>query len=341
MSPPSIKYNRFIIIGIAAIIVTGIVIITLDRNSILSIAGKVNWMLVSIALATTGGSYFFQCFSYVILNRIFNVNPGFGVLFRVGFASIAIGNIVSIPFGVTEHGIRVLLLVPRGYKGGDVVAASVFHSYIKDVAILVMAPAVLLFQVFIKPLDSDASRYLIIVAVLATILLIIYSLIFLSKVIRGYILRGIAKLWRLITRRDPQRQTGDFDQSIEQTKAKLREHPGTGLILLGFMFGDWIFVLATLELCFMALGMVTPFLPLASGYIVGKTAAVLSFIPGGIGVQTTSTGGIYSLLGIPFNLAILVAILFRVVYQYIPYIGSFPLFRSLLRIASKQNQNHH
>jgi glycosyltransferase 2 family protein len=105
--------------------------------------------------------------------------------------------------------------------------------------------------------------------------------------------------------------------------------------LLSLLLGDWIFVLGTLELCFMALGLVTPFTILTSGFIVGKTAAILSFIPGGIGVQDTSTAGIYSLLGISFNIAILVAVLFRVVYHYIPYIVSLPLFRSLLKAAYK------
>jgi uncharacterized protein (TIRG00374 family) len=337
MSQPTIKYNRFIIIGVIALLVTGIVIIALDRNSISGIIGKANWLFVGLALISTGLSYFFQCFSFVILNRLFDINPGFGMLFKIGYVSLAIGNIVSTPLGITEHAIRSVLLVPRGYRGGDVVAASVSHSYIKDVAILFLAPGVLLFQVLTEHLASNVSRILTILAILAVALLIVYSLIFLSKNIRGFILRGIAKIWRLIVRRNSQKQTGDFNNAIEQTKTELSEHPRLGFLLLGFMFGDWIFTLVTFELCFMAFGLVTPFTSLTSGYIVGRTAALLSLIPGGIGIQSTSTAGIYSLLGIPFSIALLVAVLFRVVYQYIPYISSFPLFRSLLRLAS-QNQ---
>ncbi len=332
MSQSPIRYNRFIIIGVAAILVSGIVIITLDRNSIIGILSKANWLFVGIALVTTGGSYFFQCFSFVILYRLFDINPGFNLLFQVGYTSIALGNMISTPFGVTEHAIRSLLLVPRGYKFGDVVAASIFHSYIKDIAILIMAPGVLFFQILTETLSANVIKILVIVASLAMALLIIFSLLFLSKVVRGYILLGLTGIWQLIARHSLRKQAADFDNAIEQTKVRLREHPGVGFILLGFMFGDWIFTLATLELCFIALGLIMPFTSLTSGYIVGKTATILSLIPGGIGIQAPSTGGIFSLLGIPFSLALLVAVLFRVVYQYIPYIASLPLFRSLVKM---------
>ncbi len=331
MAQLPIKYNRLILIAVAAFVVTGIIIIALDREQIVGIVGKANWVYAGIAAIATGGSYFFEIYSYIVLNRLFNINPGYGKLFSIGFTSTAIGNVVSTPFGVTDHTIRGILLVPRGYKSGDVVAASIFHSYIKDVAILILAPGVMIYQLLTEDLSPIASRVLIIVAILTTALLIIFSLLLLSKVVRGYILRVLFRLWRLITRRNPQKFMGDFDNAVEETKTKLKEHPALGFILLGSMFADWLFVLVSLELCFLAFGLTAPFTSVTSGYIVGKTAAIISFIPGGIGVQTLSTAGIYSLLGIPFSIAILVDVLFRVIYQYIPYVISLFLFRYLLK----------
>lgn len=336
MNQSSLSYNRLIIIAVTALLVTGIVIIVLDRNNIANLIGKANWLYIGIALITTGGSYFCQCYCYVLLNRLFDVNPGFKTLFLVGFASIAIGNVVSTPFGLTEHGIRAMLLVPRGYKFGNVTAASIFHSYIKDAAILILGSGVLFYQVLTEDLPTRVTRILIGVALLASVLLIIFSLLFLSKRMRRLILRGLSNLWRFFTKRDLRKQADDFDRAIELTKTELRKRPKIGFILLGFMFGDWIFALATLELCFNALGLTTPFTTLTSGYIVGKAAAILSLIPGGIGVQSASTGGIYTLLGIPFSIAILAAVLFPLVYQYIPFITSFPIFRSLLRAIRRR-----
>jgi uncharacterized protein (TIRG00374 family) len=334
MAQTPIKYNRFIIIAVIAFVVTGLIIIALDRQQIVSIVGKANWVFAGIAAITTGGSYFFECYSYIVLNRLFNINPGYGKLFSIGFTSIAIGNVVSTPFGVTDHSIRGLLLIPRGFKSGDVIAASIFHSYIKDVAILVLAPGVMIYQLLTENLSPAASRILIIVAILTAALLAVFSLLFLSRVIRGYILRALFKVWRLIARRNPQNIMGDFDNAVDETKTKLKEHPALGFILLGSMFADWIFALGSLELCFMAFGLTAPFTSVTSGYIVGKTAAIISLIPGGIGIQTLSTAGTYALLGIPFSIAILVDVLFRVIYQYIPYVISLFLFRYLLKSVS-------
>jgi uncharacterized membrane protein YbhN (UPF0104 family) len=54
-------------------------------------------------------------------------------------------------------------------------------------------------------------------------------------------------------------------------------------------------------------------------------------IPGGLGVQEASLAGIYALLGIPFAQAVLVSILFRVVYDFIPFLLSLGLYRRLIR----------
>ncbi len=339
MGQPPISYNKFLIIAIIAFVVTGIVIVAMAHNNIANIIGKAKWVYLGIALATTSISYFFQVFSYVILNRLFQVNPGFGLLSVIGFASIAIGNVVSTPFAITEHGIRALLLVPRGFKAGDVLGASIFHSFIKDVAILVLAPGVMIYQSLTDQLSAQVVRIFIIVAVLALLLLVIFCLIFIFGKIRRAILGALARIWRFITHHSPKKQFDDFDKAIEQTNTHLKQHPRTGLYLLGLMVGDWIFALATLELCFNAFGLVTPFTTLTSGFIVGKTATVLSLIPGGIGVQSTSTGGIFALLGIPFKTGTLVAELFRISYQYIPYIASLVIFRQLLR-NMRQSRQH-
>ncbi|MEI2691160.1 MAG: lysylphosphatidylglycerol synthase domain-containing protein [Anaerolineae bacterium] len=53
--------------------------------------------------------------------------------------------------------------------------------------------------------------------------------------------------------------------------------------------------------------------------------------PGGLGVQEGSMSGIYALFGVPFQQAVLAAILFRVLYYFVPYLFSLSLYRRLLR----------
>jgi len=87
---------------------------------------------------------------------------------------------------------------------------------------------------------------------------------------------------------------------------------------------------AALWFCFAALGNAPGLGVLLSGFGIGLSAGNLSFIPGGLGVQEASMAGIYALLGMSFARAALVAILFRVVSDFIPFFVSLPFYEQLL-----------
>ena len=54
-------------------------------------------------------------------------------------------------------------------------------------------------------------------------------------------------------------------------------------------------------------------------------------VPGGMGVQEGSMAGVYGLLGVPFEQAVLVSLVFRVVYSVIPFGVSLSLYYRALR----------
>ena len=70
---------------------------------------------------------------------------------------------------------------------------------------------------------------------------------------------------------------------------------------------------------------------LLTGFSLGITAGFVSLVPGGLGVQEGSMAGIYALLGVPIGVAIVAAILFRIVYYFIPFLASLGFYRRLLR----------
>ncbi len=69
------------------------------------------------------------------------------------------------------------------------------------------------------------------------------------------------------------------------------------------------------------------------GFTVGILAGNLSFIPGGLGVQEASMAGVYALLGVPFVKATFTSILFRVLYDFIPFAVSLGFYHPLLRTS--------
>jgi uncharacterized protein (TIRG00374 family) len=75
---------------------------------------------------------------------------------------------------------------------------------------------------------------------------------------------------------------------------------------------------------------------LITGFSLGITAGFVSMVPGGLGVQEGSLAGIYALFGIPIGTAVLAAILFRIVYYFVPFLVSLGFYRRLLRENSSE-----
>jgi uncharacterized membrane protein YbhN (UPF0104 family) len=75
---------------------------------------------------------------------------------------------------------------------------------------------------------------------------------------------------------------------------------------------------------------------LIAGFNFGITLTIVSFIPGDLGVQEASMAGVFALFGVPFSQGVLVAILFRVVYYFVPFIVSSAFYWDLLRGRGKE-----
>jgi uncharacterized protein (TIRG00374 family) len=94
---------------------------------------------------------------------------------------------------------------------------------------------------------------------------------------------------------------------------------------------DWAFSAAALWFSFYALGVTLLPGELVAGFVIGTVAGVVSMIPGGLGVREGSTAGVFSLLGIALEPALLASVLYRVVYFMVPYAVSLGFYWRLLR----------
>jgi uncharacterized protein (TIRG00374 family) len=115
----------------------------------------------------------------------------------------------------------------------------------------------------------------------------------------------------------------------------MRQQPISILIVLTLVIIDWSASAATLWLSFRSLGIALMLGQVITGFVIGIVAGVASMIPGGLGVQEGSMAGIFALLGVSFDRAVLASVLFRVIYFFVPYLISLTLYRGLLRQASE------
>jgi len=155
-----------------------------------------------------------------------------------------------------------------------------------------------------------------------------------GRSVRQRVLRLASRLWNRVTHRHIEEPLSNFDSAMSRGVAAFRRHPDQLAVLALMVTADWSFSLVTLWFCFDALGEPLKLGVLITGFSIGITAGVLSMVPGGLGVQEGSMAGIYTLLGVPLEQAVLAAILFRVVYYFIPYLVSLVFYRRLLRGSS-------
>ncbi len=323
------RQQTILAITIIAFLALAVLAVALDYKSLSQVLGKSNLVLTVVALVFTMVSYVCLSLGYVIINRAFGVPVGWGHLFQVGFVSSALNNILAF-LGAAGHSLRMALVRnPKG-GGGEVLAASLFHSYLNNVMmflLLVLGLIVLLASNIVY--GGGAVSLGLIAGFLVLSLGLATAMLFIAR-LRWWLIRAIAWVWRRITRKDLMPFMTEFSHALTHGLAALGRQPGTTAGVLALMLGDWAFAAVALWFCFAALGGAPGVGILLSGFGIGISAGNLSFIPGGLGVQEASMAGVFALLGRSFGQAVLAAILFRVVYDFVPFLLSLSLYGRLL-----------
>ena len=323
------NYRRLIIFAVIILVMIGVLIIALDWHEVRRIIGKAQWHLVLPAFVFVAISYSCLSYSFVVLNRSFGIKLKQWDLFEIGFVSIVLGHIMSFA-GVPQYSLRLLLMKSRGLAVGDILAPSVFDSYLNNLAMLTLFPIGIIHLFVSHSLSrGEMVGFGITVAVVVVVLILASAIIF-GRSIRAVALRVLTKLWHLITHHNIGNSVQIFDKTLTSGVSVIRSRPLVIALLVALIVGDWTSTVIAVEFCFDALGNPIGLGVLVTGFAIGITAGVLSMVPGGLGVQEGSMAGIYALLGVPFEQAILAAILFRIVYYFVPFLVSLGFYRRLL-----------
>jgi uncharacterized protein (TIRG00374 family) len=149
--------------------------------------------------------------------------------------------------------------------------------------------------------------------------------------LRVFMLRGIGNVWHLVSRRDIQKTLEQFNDAVTLGVDDLKKRRRNRVPLAVSIAVDVAASIAALWFCFAALGIPVQIGVLLTGFNFGITLTVISFIPGDMGVQEATMAGVFALFGVPFSSGVIAAILFRIVYYFIPFVISLAFYWSLLR----------
>jgi uncharacterized protein (TIRG00374 family) len=323
------RYQRIIPALVLALVILGVIIVILDWREVGRVLVEANWWQVLPALAFTAGSYLCLSYGMAAVFSIFRIRLGTRDLLEIGFVSNALNYLLSVG-GTIGLSLRFMLMKRRGLSAEDILAPSLFHSYFNNLALFALLPVGLLNILLSHPLSIGSRWGIGTGAVILVILLILATLlVFISKV-RIFLLNQLARLWRTITHKEIGPALRDFNNALEKGVITIRRHPISLLRPVLFIIGDWTFSIMALWFCFLSFGTHLGVGTLITGFGAGVTVGLLSLIPGGLGIQEGSMSAVYAGLGVPLEQALLAAVLFRVVYYFVPFLISLAFYRRLL-----------
>ncbi len=310
---------------VATVVLLGGLLIIADWEEILTVIARSNWMFLLPALAMTAISYACISYSFAEVSLLIEIPIGRNRLAGIGFVSTVLNHLVQSG-GVVGYGVRYALMQRERVPLNDVLAASMLHFYLTSLAMQAILPLGFAYLLSNAALSRAVSIAIGSLASVLFLLFIVQSLLVFRSGTRRALLNGIRRFVKRFFRKDLERVLADFDTAMARGVAGMRRKPRSALLIGALVLVDWFGSALALGFCFEALG--APLKPavLFTGFVIGMTAGVLSALPAGIGVQDGSMAGVFALLGVGFEEAVLAALLFRGVYYVVPYLVSLAFY---------------
>jgi uncharacterized protein (TIRG00374 family) len=324
------RRSKTIVLIVAAFVVVVTVLIALKWKEVSQVLAEATWQSTLVAVALCLASDACLSYGYVLVNLAFSIRMGSLELLEIGFVSSTLNNVMALA-GAPAHSMRVMLIERRGVESGEIVAASLFHSFVSNVVILALFIVGLVSLLFGHVVLGNSPATLVFAVVMVVALLVLVIAIMVVRSLRTWVLLMVKTAWKWASHRDIGPFMADLDSALSKGLGAFKRHR---ILLVGLVLvevADWALSAGGLWFCFSALGDGPSLSVLLAGFSIGISAGNLSMVPGGLGVQEASMAGVFALLGVPFAQAALAAILFRVANNFVPFFVSLPLYAHLVR----------
>jgi uncharacterized protein (TIRG00374 family) len=319
------------LIGIIVIVVLiGTIFVASDWENFSQVLREANWRLILPALFFTVLSYSCVGISYAMVSKLLRIKMGWRDLSEIGFVTVILNHVVTTG-GVAGLSVRYLLMERHGVKMREMLSSSLMHFYLTSIVMIAALPFSFYYLLNNAALPKGVAIFIGIVSVIVIAGSIIGALLLFVNALRSPVLGFVGKIVNKFTRQDIHDRFERFNTSLNMGSTKLGTQPLKTLTIILIIVIEWAAAVVALGFCFDALGPVPSPGVLITGFVIGFIAGALSMVPGGFGVQEASMAGIFALLGVRFEQALLTAILFRGVYYLIPYGFSLFFYWRLLR----------
>jgi uncharacterized protein (TIRG00374 family) len=313
------------------VVILGVFLVISQADQIWTAIKQANWAELLGAFLFTILGYTCMGLAFAYVSQMIGIRMRLRDLAEIGFISSIINHVVAAG-GVAGYSVRYILMNRHGATMNDVMVASLLHFYLTSLDMIVMTPIALGYLMLNANIPYSVAVLLGAMTCLLTVGAILATILIFSQNLRQPILKVLAMAAKIIIRRDLTSDMIRFNQTVSIGVRAMYEKPRKLLQIMLLTILDWIASVFVLSNCLDAFGEPVPIGVVITGFVIGMVAGVLSMIPGGLGVQEGSMTGIFVLLGVSFEQAVLGAILFRAIYFIFPYLVSLAFYRRLMQL---------
>jgi glycosyltransferase 2 family protein len=304
-----------------------------DRAVLVDIAQSLDWRSIIPALLLTAFSYFCIGYSFALISQTIGVRMKTRPLIEVGFISNILNNVFATG-GIAGYSVRYFMMSAYGVSLKVVIAVSLLHFYFISVFMMGILPVSYGYLLHAGQVPAAVTGALGLLTAFIALMLILVTLVVFSPPARAALFALAQRCLSAVSHRQEHPIMKQSNEVMTAAVHCLYANPRRLGAVIGLSFLQWAASVAVLYYCFRALGAAQPVMVVLTGFVIGLMIGVVSLVPGGFGVQEGSMAGVYAMLGVPFEQAVLVSILFRFIYYLGPYFISMTYYGSLLRQQS-------
>jgi len=302
-----------------------------DWKKLIKIFSQIELKWAILSLAASAGSYLFIAAVMGAILSILRCSLPLMILFKISFISTTVNYIISLG-GLSGVAIKVYLLARQRISPSKTLSISIVHGFMTNTIM------VLFFYIGFFYILTHTKMARVQIAVAMLILLLGFVLtwgtvqIMISGEFRERLYHLIMRVHafiarkmrgkRLISDKDAHEFYRQFDDGIRlifNDRTKLIR-PALYAVL------DWCCMILSLWASFKSVHQAVSFSILLVGFSAAVFFTIFSFTPAGLGLVEGSMAGVYFALGVPFERALAVVVVYRLSYYLVPVLISFVFY---------------
>jgi uncharacterized protein (TIRG00374 family) len=335
MIPTTRARNRLVTMVVLAITIVGMVLIASDWQEMRNVLVEADWRYLPLVLIFTFFSYAFYSYAYAVVSQMLGIKMGKSELAEVCFISTIINHVLTTG-GVVGYSLRYVLMKMYDVSLKEVLSSSILHYYLTSLDMLTFLPLSFIYLLLNAQVPRSIAIALGLMTLLFAFVLIIFTGFILFPSRRRTMISFLGGVVKRLIRRDIDSWLTQLDESLSRGTEAIRQKPLRLVWIMLLTLFDFACSIIAMGFVFEALGPPVKAGALVTGYVIGIMAGLLSMVPGGLGIQEGSMAGIYAMLGVRVEQAVLTAILFRFLYYLLPYLLILPFYNRILVRAGKQ-----